>query len=168
MDHPRCPHRPLVEAGCSVSASHWQPYSASPAPAAPAAPAAAREGAAGAPDALDDLLAALDAHGDEALRLARAELVAMERPADMGTNALSWLGGRVSWHLRRAVLLHELTVAGWNLTVAAEKLRLGGPGNVVRLIRELDLRDEQKAAQRAGLGRVGGARFAHERTKGSK
>lgn len=141
----------------------YEPYSASPAPAAPDAPAAAREGAAGAPDVLDELLASLATHGDEALHLARAELIALERPADMGTNALSWLGGRVSWHLRRAVLLDALRANAWNLTAVATALGMSQAGNVTVVIRELGLENELGKARARGLAKRG-----HKRTKGSK
>jgi len=112
-------------------------------------------------DPLDELLAALATHGDEALHLARAELIALERPADMGTNALSWLGGRVSYHLRRAVLLDALRANDWNLTHTARVLR-DHSGNVSRHIRDLGLADELKKAKAAGCARVG-ARTAAER-----
>lgn len=105
-----------------------------------------------------DALLALAEHGDAALRAAYADLEAIEDPADLGTNALSWLGNRVSYHLRRAVLRDELEAAAWSLTVAAQRLRLSYASNVVRLIHELDLRDAQKEAQRRGIGRPGGPR----------
>lgn len=143
----------------------WEPYSASPAAAAPNPPTAPTAGATVAPDALDAVLASLGAHGAEALRLARAELVALERPADMGTNALSWLGGRVSWHLRRAVLLDALRAHEWNLTRASEALDASSAGSLVRLIRDLGLSKEYAAARKMGAGKPGPKRGAKRAPK---
>jgi len=73
------------------------------------------------------------------------------------TNSLSWVSNKVSFHLRRAVLLRELVAADWNLTVAAKNLRASSSGSVVRLIRDLDLSKEYAEARKRGRGRPGRA-----------
>ena len=98
---------------------------------------------------------ALAEHGAAALRAVHADLVAIERPDELGINALSWLGGRVSWHLRRAVLLKELEAADWNLGAVGASLRMGGAGNVTKVIRELGLADELEKARAEGKATQG-------------
>lgn len=110
------------------------------------------------PDATVQWIAPLLQLGPEAILAAAAELVEANDPAELDRNTLSWLGARVSYHLRRAVLRRELVDAKWNLTAVSQRFGLGGAGNVVRLINELGLKDEQKAAQKQGLGRIGGKR----------
>lgn len=84
-----------------------------------------------------------------------AELLGAADPADLETNTLSWLGNRVSYHLRRALLLKTLEGAGWNLTVAAEQLHIGGASAVSRTIRDLGLNEEYAAARKRGAGKPG-------------
>lgn len=103
--------------------------------------------------------------GPAAVLSTLADLLGTADLAELDSNTLSWIGNRLSYYVRRSLLLKALEYADWNLTVTAERLRLGGPGNVVRLIRELDLRDMQKAAQREGKGRVGGARPRVDKTE---
>lgn len=83
------------------------------------------------------------------------ELLTIAEPADLQTNSLSWLGNRVSYHLRREVLLQTLDAVGWNLTRAAERLHTASSGSVVRLIRDLGLSGEYAAARKAGAGKRG-------------
>jgi hypothetical protein len=72
-----------------------------------------------------------------------------------GLNALSTLANILSDEFRRQVLLEVLERNGWNLTVVANELRLGGAGNVSTLIRTLDLVPALRAAQMRGLALPG-------------
>lgn len=56
---------------------------------------------------------------------------------------------------QRAVLLSALAATRWNLTAAAEGLRLAGPGAVIRYIKALGLVDEYNAARARGDVRQG-------------
>lgn len=53
-------------------------------------------------------------------------------------------------NVQRAVLLGTLVANRWNLTAAAEGLRLAGPGAVIRYIKALGLQDEYAAARERG------------------
>lgn len=91
--------------------------------------------------------------------LTEADLRKLGGPEEMGVNVLSWLGNRVSYHLRRRVLLNELEAAAWNMAAVSKRLRLGyGSGPALRSIRELGLTPEYEAAKTAGKIKRGGAR----------
>lgn len=94
-------------------------------------------------------------HGPAAVLDTLADLLSTTDPADLETNTLSWLGNRVSYHLRRAVLLRELENAEWNLSAVAARLRVSSAGNVTKLIGDLGLRDELAKARAAGKARRG-------------
>jgi transcriptional regulator of acetoin/glycerol metabolism len=60
--------------------------------------------------------------------------------------------------LRRAMLLDVLIATEWNLTHAAELLKLSGAAGVLREITILGLKSEYLAARRSGVIVVGGHR----------
>lgn len=84
-----------------------------------------------------------------------ADLLGTADLAELETNALSWIGNRVSYHLRRALLLRELEAADWNLGAVGAALRMGGAGNVTKAIRDLGLSDELEKARAAGKAKRG-------------
>lgn len=107
------------------------------------------------PDTVRGVLMPLTTLGLAAVLAAAADLAGTADPSDFETNTLTWLGNRVSYHLRRALLLRELEAADWNLTVAAKALRVGGAGALSRTIRDLGLSDVYAAARKRGAGKPG-------------
>lgn len=101
----------------------------------------------------DELVAALAKHGPAALEAARKEADAM---SVVFSNDLSYLGGCVSFHVRRLMLLDSLRSHGWNLSKTGEALHMGSNSHVLRAIRELALTGEYEAAKAAGIPRRGG------------
>jgi hypothetical protein len=73
------------------------------------------------------------------------------RPLDAITanNTLAFLGEEISRTTRRHLLLATLDVTEWNLTHAAERLRMSGPASVIREIKKLGLDAEYDHARRS-------------------
>lgn len=85
-----------------------------------------------------------------------ADLAGTADVSDFETNTLSWLGNRVSYHLRRAVLLKSLEEHAWNLAKTGEALHMGSTPHVLRAIRDLGLLEAYEKAKEAGIPRRGG------------
>jgi hypothetical protein len=90
--------------------------------------------------------------GVPAAAAALRALAASLHSATPAANAVTAAGQAASYGARQAVLRAILEQVGWNLTRAAEVLRMGGAGSVVKMLRDLDLQDEYRAARQAGSG----------------
>lgn len=100
------------------------------------------EGAAWVSDAL--------CFGPGALAVAAADLLEAGDLSDKGASTLAFIGDLVANALKRKILQQQCVRTGWNLSHVADRLRIRGPGNVLREIRKLGLEEEYTAAKKAG------------------
>jgi transcriptional regulator with GAF, ATPase, and Fis domain len=72
----------------------------------------------------------------------RDMLARMTKTGDL-EEALSFaeIGRRAAKEAQRAALLEALKQEDWNLTAVAKRLSMGAASNVIRAIRDLDLRE---------------------------
>jgi hypothetical protein len=89
--------------------------------------------------------------GSMALIVAAASFLAEPDLGTLENNTLSEIGRRVSELIRRTILLDELEATGWNLSLTAERLRMGSNAQpVIREIKRLGLTEEYEQARESG------------------